>query len=544
MVSCAISSTLVVVYSIMGIFGATCSALVVVWSTVGILALVVFSAVLVLFSPVCSALVGFSSTLALCILAPPWISAQPALPQSPVRLCSTSLLNSGLFLLKSARKPLLRRGAMSQSVAGVPMSSTRGHFTSVSCHSTLDSISHNPLPRNQTRVIMSVEVNVFMDQFLKINTYPDQIEVADNLTGNLTESFYEDIVLKEQQRNTDLLVDYRSSQSSGSSLSTSQTFSKEETKDKNANLPHSKWPTISSINMLLRLEKQTDEPKEKDIKKPEEEDKNVYVVSREFVDILADAMANTEDSDSTGSDLQEIIDSIPAEKNNKLTNKLKELENVTLNIAITGMTGAGKSSLVNALRGLPYNDKNAAPTGVVETTMTPNMYQHPFMPNVKIWDLPGNGSPKFRAKKYLKNVNFHMYDFFLIVTSERFRENDIELARAIKKSKKLFYFVRTKIDNDIRAESHKRNFDEQMLLETIREDCKANLLKVGVPKIFLVSSFQLEKYDFQKLISTLEDELPKNKKFALIQSMPVYSLKPLTKKKTFSKKRIWLKASK
>ncbi|XP_073702594.1 interferon-gamma-inducible GTPase 10-like [Garra rufa] len=361
----------------------------------------------------------------------------------------------------------------------------------------------------------------------------------------------------QQATMTDLVNPYneddRSSQSSGSSSSTSQTLSK-ETKEisRKSHPPRSKCPTISPRNMLLRLEKQdknaqtksSDEPIDKDIKKPDEEDKNknVYVVSREFVDILADATADTEDSDSLGSDLQEIIDSPPAEKSKKLKNKLKELENVTLNIAITGMTGAGKSSFVNAIRGLPNDDKNAAPTGTTETTMTPNMYQHPFMPNVKIWDLPGIGSPKFRAKKYLKDVNFHTYDFFLIVTSERFRENDIELARAIKKSKKLFYFIRTKIDNDIRAESNKRNFDERMLLETIREDCKANLLKVGVPKIFLVSSFQLEKYDFQKLVNTLEDELPENKKFALIQSLPVYSLEALTKKKTYFKKLIWLNA--
>lgn len=170
------------------------------------------------------------------------------------------------------------------------------------------------------------------------------------------------------------------------------------------------------------------------------------------------------------------------------------------------------------------------------------MYPHPSMPNVKIWDLPGIGSPKFRAKKYLKDVNFHTYDFFIIVTSERFKENDIELARAIKKSKKLFYLIRTKIDNDIRAESHKINFYERMLLENIREDCKANLLRVGIPKIFLVSSFNLEKYDFQNLMNTLEDELPENKKFALIQSLPVYSLEALTKKKTYYQKMIWLNA--
>ncbi|XP_043117986.1 interferon-inducible GTPase 5 [Puntigrus tetrazona] len=345
--------------------------------------------------------------------------------------------------------------------------------------------------------------------------------------------------------------DDHSSQSSGSS-STTSTFSVDETKEKKPQSPRNKYPKISPRNMLRTLEiaeknvqtKCPEEPKEKDIKKEEEEDKNknVYVVSREFVEILSSATADKEDSESLGSEIDEIIDSPPVEKTNKLKNKLKELENVTLNIAITGMTGAGKSSFVNALRGLLNDDKDAAPTGTTETTMKPNMYPHPFMPNVKIWDLPGIGSPRFKAKKYLKDVNFHTYDFFLIVTSERFKENDIELARAIKKSKKLFYFVRTKIDNDIHAESNKRNFDERMLLETVREDCKANLLKVGIPKIFLVSSFNLGKYDFQKLINTLEDELPENKKFALIQSLPIYSLKALTKKKTYYKKMIWLNA--
>ncbi|XP_051748231.1 interferon-inducible GTPase 5-like [Ctenopharyngodon idella] len=344
--------------------------------------------------------------------------------------------------------------------------------------------------------------------------------------------------------------DDRSSQSSGSSSNTSHTFNKEETKNKRAHFP---FPKISPGKMLQKpgkAEKKVKtecfaEPKEKDIEKPEEEDKNknAYVISREYVNILSKVTANKEeDSDSLGSELERIIDSPSAEKTNKLKSKLKELENVTLNIAVTGMTGAGKSSFVNALRGLGNDDGRAAPTGTTETTMKPNMYPHPFMPNVKIWDLPGIGSPKFKAKQYLKDVKFDTYDFFLIVTSERFRENDIELATAIQKSNKLFYFIRTKIDNDVRAESHKRNFDEQTLLNYIREDCKFNLLKVGEPKIFLVSSFQLEKYDFQMLINTLEDELPKNKRFALIQSLPVYSLEALTKKKTYFKKMIWLNA--
>jgi len=162
----------------------------------------------------------------------------------------------------------------------------------------------------------------------------------------------------------------------------------------------------------------------------------------------------------------------------KATAKAKEtfdqLLNVSLNVAVTGKTGSGKSSFVNALRGVSEEDDGAAPTGVTETTMKATMYEHP-MPNVKIWDLPGIGTPNFKADRYLKDVKFDTYDFFIILSSERFMQNDIMLAKEIRKRKKSFYFVRSKIDNDIRAEEKKKGFDEQKVLAIIREDCQKNL---------------------------------------------------------------------
>uniref|UniRef100_A0A672SUT2 IRG-type G domain-containing protein n=1 Tax=Sinocyclocheilus grahami TaxID=75366 RepID=A0A672SUT2_SINGR len=128
------------------------------------------------------------------------------------------------------------------------------------------------------------------------------------------------------------------------------------------------------------------------------------------------------------------------------------LVHVSLNIAVTGKTGAGKSSFIN----------------------------HPGMPNVKIWDLPGIGSPTFKANKFLKDVNFKIYDFFIILNSERFMENDVMLAKEIRKQKKNFYFVRSKIDNDIYAEQRNKGFDELKLLAEIREDCQKNLKELGV----------------------------------------------------------------
>lgn len=226
----------------------------------------------------------------------------------------------------------------------------------------------------------------------------------------------------------------------------------------------------------------------------------------------------------------------------KLTEHIDSLENVSLNVAITGMTGAGKSTFINALRGLNDDEEESSPTGVIETTMVPTMFPHPRMPNVKIWDLPGIGSPKFKAKQYLKDVKFDKFDFFIILSADRFKENDLMLAREIKKKKKLFYFVRSKVDNDIRCEQKKKAFNEQHVLSKIKEDCKHNLKKLGDPKVFLVSSHELEKYDFQALMHHLEGDLPEHKRFALVTSLPVCSAQVLKRKKEYLRKMIWLTA--
>ncbi|XP_055057559.2 interferon-inducible GTPase 5-like [Misgurnus anguillicaudatus] len=216
-----------------------------------------------------------------------------------------------------------------------------------------------------------------------------------------------------------------------------------------------------------------------------------------------------------------------------------QLLNVSLDIAVTGRTGSGKSSLVNALRGLSDDDEDAAPTGVTETTMEPTMYEHPGMQNVKIWDLPGIGSPNFKANKYLKDVKFDTYDFFIILSSERFCENDIMLANEIKKKKKNFYFVRSKIDNDISSEERKKGFNEQKVLSLIREDCEKNVKKVGNPKVFLISSYDLEKYDLEDLRMTLKEDLPIHKRSALLQAWPVCSAEALEEKIKYFEGLIW-----
>uniref|UniRef100_A0A672JTK3 IRG-type G domain-containing protein n=1 Tax=Salarias fasciatus TaxID=181472 RepID=A0A672JTK3_SALFA len=156
----------------------------------------------------------------------------------------------------------------------------------------------------------------------------------------------------------------------------------------------------------------------------------------------------------------------------KIKEYLEKQKTPPLNIAITGESGSGKSTFINSFRGINGSDKGAAPTGVAETTAVIESYPHPNHPNVRLWDLPGVGTPKFPADKYLERVGFERFDFFIIIAACRFKENDVKLALEIKRMGKKIYFLRSKIDSDISNEERgKKHFNRQKTLDDIRENC-------------------------------------------------------------------------
>lgn len=224
----------------------------------------------------------------------------------------------------------------------------------------------------------------------------------------------------------------------------------------------------------------------------------------------------------------------PAEAAAKIQEYLDQQNKIPLHIGITGESGSGKSSFVNAFRGIDNRDERAAPTGCVETTSEVTPYHHLNYPNVTLWDLPGIGTTNFPAYKYLEHVGFEKFDFFVIISDTRFRENDVKLTQEIQKIRKKFYFVRSKIDNNLRNEERcQREFNAERTLAQIRENCIQGLQKQGVeaPQVFLVSSFDLHLYDFHLLEETLERELPAHKRNALLLAMPTVSQEIINKKK-------------
>ncbi|XP_067401803.1 interferon-inducible GTPase 5-like [Emydura macquarii macquarii] len=222
------------------------------------------------------------------------------------------------------------------------------------------------------------------------------------------------------------------------------------------------------------------------------------------------------------------------------------LRNTKLNIAIVGESGTGKSSFINAIRSLNDKDTGAAQTGFIKTTKKPTHYLHPKHPNVILWDLPGIGTPNYPAKTYSKDVNFDRYDFFIIISVQRFTEADAHLAKEINSMGKKFYFVRSKVDVDLANDQKKGNFNEVETLEEIRNDCMHHLRKAGIisPQVFLVSRFDLDKYDSPQLQETFANELDTHKRHVLICALPSTSEEILKEKQRALQEQIWKQALK
>jgi len=90
-----------------------------------------------------------------------------------------------------------------------------------------------------------------------------------------------------------------------------------------------------------------------------------------------------------------------------------------LHFAVCGSSGAGKSSLVNALRGLKNSSSQAARTGVVETTMAITRYPDPRkeLPYKRlVWfDCPGAGTLEIPGWQYFNQQGLFIFDIIVLV---------------------------------------------------------------------------------------------------------------------------------
>ncbi|KAM3829749.1 interferon-gamma-inducible GTPase 10-like [Vipera latastei] len=190
---------------------------------------------------------------------------------------------------------------------------------------------------------------------------------------------------------------------------------------------------------------------------------------------------------------------------------------IHLNVAVIGETGSGNSSLINALRRVGSEEKEAAPTGVAETTRRATVYPFPFVPNMYLWDLPGVGL----MEDDVKRLDFSRYSVFLLVASERYKHIHSCLAKIIASEGKQSFFVRNKIDVDVEAQAGNQPNLKETLQEQIRKSCVEALKNDGVDcPVFLVSSFTAEAYDLPLLREELRSRASELKRKALRRAIP------------------------
>ncbi|XP_071094748.1 interferon-inducible GTPase 1-like [Haliotis cracherodii] len=174
------------------------------------------------------------------------------------------------------------------------------------------------------------------------------------------------------------------------------------------------------------------------------------------------------------------------------------------NVGVIGKSGNGKSSFINAYLGFPHKEDYAARTDVVECTSEDHPYHLPGS-DVVLWDVPGYDTQKVPyGPDYLKKINFESYDFYVHVSCTKIEETELLLHSAIAKQGKRYFYVRTKIDRDLKNQkkAHPRTFNEDNEKEAIRkkiEDCFPD-----VP-VFLVSCRELEGHDLPTLRSLVAD---------------------------------------
>ena len=179
----------------------------------------------------------------------------------------------------------------------------------------------------------------------------------------------------------------------------------------------------------------------------------------------------------------------------------------------------------------------------------PTAYDHPTNPKIKFWDLPGIGTPNYPdLETYCEKVSLEKYNTFLIFTASRFTEHDLKLAKKVGSIEKKFFFICTKIDENIRAERRKRAFSEGAMLEKIRCYCSENLLDLlsNEQDIFLISNHYPAKWDFARLSLAILDALPAYQRESLTLSLGILttlSTEILKRKVDVLRRRVWMVAS-
>ncbi|KAG6373834.1 hypothetical protein JVT61DRAFT_5983 [Boletus reticuloceps] len=180
--------------------------------------------------------------------------------------------------------------------------------------------------------------------------------------------------------------------------------------------------------------------------------------------------------------------------------------------AIAGVSGSGKSSLVNAFRGLRSRDGGAAAVGVTETTLQMTRY-----PDAN----PGN-------PYYFNDQGLYVFDCIIVLFDNRFTMTDIAILVNARRFNIPTYIVRSKADQHIRNVMMDMGYDSEgddeedverrnklhkaarkQFIDRTRKSVKANLEDANLPdqRVYIVSNTTLLSLVLNKMPRKTIDEV-------------------------------------
>ncbi|KAI6156027.1 interferon-inducible GTPase-domain-containing protein [Pisolithus thermaeus] len=184
-----------------------------------------------------------------------------------------------------------------------------------------------------------------------------------------------------------------------------------------------------------------------------------------------------------------------------------QYEQGRFHFAVAGVAGSGKSSFVNAIRGLDARHQDAAETGVVETTVTIGRYPDPNPDLPFVWyDIPGAGTLQQPDWLYFNAQGLFVFDCVVVLFDNRFTEMDIAILMNCRRFQIPTYIVRSKADahilNIMQEDGYDRDRDDAAVRESLfpsargqfiaetRATVRKNLKEAGLPnqRVYIVSN--------------------------------------------------------